>query len=149
MTEHRAQVAELLADYQRSRAQLASVQRELAAITASAENADRTVTATAGPRGTLTGLVIAEDAYRRYTPAELAAQIVRTAGAAAVKALTGAGEVLAPVLPGGTDPQALLLGTGDLSADEIAPPPPKPDPDDDVSFEEQSWVEEQEWPKPR
>lgn len=143
MTEHRAQVEELLADYRRSRDQLASAQRELASVTASASDRDKLITATVGPRGTLTGLVIDDAAYRRYRPAELAEQIVRVTGAATVRALTAAGEVLAPALPSGTDPQALLLGTGDLDAAEIAPPPSRPRPKPPVeedSFEDQSWV---------
>ncbi|WP_158893800.1 YbaB/EbfC family nucleoid-associated protein [Amycolatopsis anabasis] len=147
MTEHRAQVDELLADYRRSRDSLAAVQRELAAISASASSDDELVTATVGPRGTLTSLTIRDEAYRRYQPAELAAEIVRVTAAATVRALTGAGEVLAPALPRGTDPQALLLGTADLDAAELAPATERDE--DDASFEEKSWVDEQEWPKAR
>src|SRR2546423_8560270 len=124
--EHRAQVDELLADYQRSREHLASVHRELASISASASDPDGLITVTVGPRGTLTGLTIAEGAYRRYRPAELAEQIVRATGTATVRALAQAGEVLAPALPSGTDPQALLLGTGDLEAAEITPTASRP-----------------------
>ncbi|PXY32355.1 YbaB/EbfC family nucleoid-associated protein [Prauserella muralis] len=148
MTDHRAQVEELLADYQRSREQLASVQRNLASISESASSDDGLVTATVGGRGVLTGLVIADAAYERYRPGELAAQIVKVAGAATVKALAGAGEVLAPALPSGTDPQALLLGTADLAAEEIAPPSGDPD-DEDESFEDQSWLDEADWPRSR
>ncbi|NKQ59332.1 YbaB/EbfC family nucleoid-associated protein [Amycolatopsis sp. K13G38] len=143
MTEHRTQVEELLADYRRSRDHLASVQRELASITASASDQDGLITATVGPRGTLTGLVIDDAAYRRYRPKELAEQIVRVTGTATMRALSAAGEKLAPALPGGTDPQALLLGTGDLDATEIAPPKPKSrprPPADEESFEDQNWV---------
>ncbi|HVV13185.1 YbaB/EbfC family nucleoid-associated protein [Amycolatopsis sp.] len=137
MPEHRAQVDELLADYRRSREHLASVQRELAAIKASASDAEGLVTVTVGPRGTLIGLVIAPGAYRRYQPAELSEQIVRATGEATARALTAAGQVLAPALPAGTDPQALLLGTGDLEPTEIAP---RQRPVEDDSFENQSWV---------
>jgi YbaB/EbfC DNA-binding family protein len=137
VTEHRAQVDELLADYRRSREHLASVHRELASVTASASDPDGLLTATVGPRGTLSGLVISDGAYRRYRPAELAEQIVRATGAATVRALAAAGEVLAPALPSGTDPQALLLGIGDLEPAEIAPPKPAVDED---SFEDRNWV---------
>ncbi|WP_199433997.1 YbaB/EbfC family nucleoid-associated protein [Qaidamihabitans albus] len=147
MSEHRAQVDELLADYHRSREQLACVHRELASISESATSDDGLVTATVGARGTLTGLVIAEETYERYRPAELAAQIVRVTGAATVRALAGAGEVLAPALPAGTDPQALLLGTADLGAAELtAEQVPE---DDDESFEDQRWLDEAEWPRSR
>ncbi|PRX44324.1 YbaB/EbfC DNA-binding family protein [Prauserella shujinwangii] len=154
MTEHRAQVDELLADYRRSRERLAAVQRELATVSASVTSDDGLVTATAGARGVLTGLVIADEAYRRYRPAELSAQVVRTAGAAAVRALAAAGEVLAPALPAGSDPQALLLGTADLGAAELVPDPVAAngtaDTDDaDESFEDQNWLEDAEWPRPR
>ena len=140
MTEHRAQVDELLADYRRSRDRLAAVHRELASVTASAADSDGLITAIVGPRGTLTSLVIADGAYRRYRPGELADQIVRATSAATVKALGQAAEVLAPALPSGTDPQALLLGTGDLDATEITPPEQPPAEDD--SFEDQNWLQE-------
>ncbi|GLY68395.1 YbaB/EbfC family nucleoid-associated protein [Amycolatopsis taiwanensis] len=143
MTEHRAQVDELLADYRRSRDQLASVQRELASVTASARDAAGLITATVGPRGTLTSLAIAEDAYRRYRPAELAEQIVRATGDATARALARAAEVLAPALPSETDPQALLLGTGDLEAGEIAPDkPPAERAAEEESYEDQNWIQE-------
>lgn len=137
MSEHRAQVEELLAGYRRSREQLASVQRELTSVTASASDPDRLVTATVGPRGTLTALTISDEAYRRYRPAELADQIVRATASATVRALTAASEIMAPALPSGTDPQALLLGTADLDEAELAPPRHTPD---EESYEDQNWI---------
>ncbi|GAB2961110.1 YbaB/EbfC family nucleoid-associated protein [Amycolatopsis acidiphila] len=137
MSEHHAQVEELLADYRRSREQLASVQRELSAVTASASDPERLVTATVGPRGTLTGLVISDEAYRRYRPAELAEQIVRATAAATVRALAAAGDIMAPALPAGTDPQALLLGTADLGGSEVSRPRHALDED---SYEDQNWI---------
>jgi hypothetical protein len=137
VSEHRAQVEELLADYRRSRDQLASVQRELTSVTASASDPDRLITATVGPRGTLTKLAISDEAYRRYRPAELADQVVRVTAAATVRALTAAGEIMAPALPSGTDPQALLLGTADLGASDVSGPRHALDED---SYEDQNWV---------
>ncbi|SFQ21379.1 YbaB/EbfC DNA-binding family protein [Amycolatopsis arida] len=145
MTEHSAQVAELLAGYRRSRDQLAEAQRELAAVTESASSAEGLVTATVNARGVLTGLVIADEAYQRYRPAELAREIVRVSAAATVRALRGAADVLAPALPDGTDPQALLLGTGDLAATEVTAmgaAAAAAAADDDESLEDQSWLEE-------
>ncbi|QWF79312.1 YbaB/EbfC family nucleoid-associated protein [Amycolatopsis sp. CA-230715] len=139
MTEHRARVDELLAGYRRGRERLAAVHGELAAISASETGADGLVTATVGPRGTLTGLEIAEDAYRRLRPKELAEAIVRVAASATVKALREAGDVLAPSLPAGTDPHALLLGTADLEASEIVRPQAT---DDEENLENKSWLEE-------
>jgi len=56
--DHRAQVEEMLADYRRSREQLASVQRELAAVSGRASSPDGTVDATVGPGGKLVGLIL-------------------------------------------------------------------------------------------
>jgi DNA-binding protein YbaB len=121
VTRYRAQIDELLADYHRSREQLASVQRRLSSISESAGSADGLVTATVGSRGTLTGLRLDEQVYERYRPEELAEQIVRAAAAAAVQALDDVAALLAPILPAGTDAQALLLGTADLHGGEIVP----------------------------
>ncbi|GAB3504963.1 YbaB/EbfC family nucleoid-associated protein [Amycolatopsis cihanbeyliensis] len=137
MTDHRAQVEELLADYRRSRDHLLTVQRELAAITESVSSRDGLVTATVGARGTLTGLELAAEAYRRYRPTELAEEIVRVTQAATIKALAGAGQVLSPALPRDTDPQALLLGTADLGV--LAPDVPVEA--EEESFENKSWVD--------
>lgn len=154
MTDHRDEVEQLLAEYRRSREQLADVQQQLTAISESASSDDGLVTATVGGRGVLTGLTIADAAYERYRPAELAAQIVRLTGAATAKAFTGASEVLAPALPQDTDPQALLLGTADLSADEITPAdrahaPAADDFGDDESFEDANWIDDSEWQRSR
>ncbi|WP_019815103.1 YbaB/EbfC family nucleoid-associated protein, partial [Saccharomonospora saliphila] len=119
MTEHQARAEELLADYRRSRERLAEAQRELAAVRASASSPDGLVTATVGARGALTGLEISDRAYERYRPSELATQIVRVTAEATTEALAGAGQVLAPMLGSGTDPTAVVLGTGDLTAAEF------------------------------
>lgn len=143
MTDHRARVDELLAEYRRSREQLAAAHQRLAQITASASSADGSVTATVGARGTLTGLDITDEAYRRYQPSELAEQILRATAAATTAALTDASEVLAPALPADADPQAVLLGTGDLRPDEVRPAPEvrvAAGAEEDEDFESQSWL---------
>lgn len=154
MTDHRDEVEQLLAEYRRSREQLADLQQQLTTISESASSADGLVTATVGGRGVLTGLAIADAAYERYRPAELAAQIVRLTGEATAKAFTDASEALAPVLPQDTDPQALLLGTADLTADEITPSgqgrtPAADDFGDDESFEDANWIDDVEWQRSR
>lgn len=124
-TNHRDEVAQLLADYRRSREQLASVHSTLLSISESASSPDGLITASVDSAGTLTGLRIAEDAYQRYRPADLADAVVRTTRSAAVKAAERAKQALAPVLPAGADPDAVLTGRGDLSPEEIdAPTPP-------------------------
>jgi DNA-binding protein YbaB len=136
--DHRAQVEDLLADYRRSREQLASVHQRLASISESATSPDGLVTAIVGPNGALTGLRIAEAAYRQYRPADLAKVIVATTSAAADRATKLAGEVVAPVLPAETDPVALLGGTADLRPAELVPPAPSVE----ESYEERrSWLE--------
>jgi DNA-binding protein YbaB len=140
VADHRAQVDELVADYRRSREQLAAVQRALAAIRESATSEDGSVTATVGVRGTLTGLVITHAAYRSHRPAELADLIVRTTAAAATRATRSASDIIAAVLPSATDPSALLQGTADLQAGELQPATPDPD----EGFEEHTWL-----PNPR
>ncbi|MGH3520650.1 MAG: YbaB/EbfC family nucleoid-associated protein [Haloechinothrix sp.] len=145
MTDHRARVDELLAGYRRSREHLADTHRELSAISATVSSADGSVTVTVGPRGTVTDLTLSDDAYRTYRPPELAKEIVRLTAMATVRALSDAGEVLAPALPAGTDPQALLLGTADLDPVEIAPEssgqaPGDPGADEDEDFESASWL---------
>lgn len=156
-TDHQAQVAELLADYRRSREQLASVQRELASLTGVARSPDGLVTATVGPHGNLVELDIADAAYQRHRPDQLADLIVRTTATAAAKAAESAHRVLAPVLPADADPAALLAGSADLRPDEIAPQPAEAAPTgrareraaawehDDESFEDQpTWLHEVE-----
>ncbi|MEV6240359.1 YbaB/EbfC family nucleoid-associated protein [Lentzea sp. NPDC051838] len=118
MDDHRAQVEELLADYRRSREQLASVQRELAAVSGTASSPDGTVTAVVGAGGKLAGLELSELAYRRHRPEQLAELIVRTVAAAAASAAEGTYQTLSAVLPPSTDPAALVAGTADLKPAE-------------------------------
>jgi len=141
-TDHRAQVDELLADYRRSRDQLADVQRDLAGISASATSPDGAVTATVGAQGVLTGLELTDAAYR-LRPAQLAELVLRTARLAAAEAAERTYRVLGPVLPAGADPEALVRGTADLRPEEIAPSPRRSRPrvvDDDEDFEQRDWL---------
>ena len=144
-TDHRAQVDELLADYRRSRDQLASVQRDLARISGSATSPDGSVTVVVDAKGTFTDLELRDDAYRSR-PAQLAQLIVRTTREAVAKAAEDAYRTLSPVLPAGTDPEALLRGTADLrpeeiGAEEVQPVRRRPVVDDDEDFEQREWLE--------
>ncbi len=143
VADHRAQVEDLLAGYRRSREQLGAVQRRLAAVREAVTSADGLVTVTVSASGTLVDLTIAEQAYRRLPPADLAALIVRTTAEAAARVTRAAGEVLAPVLPAETDPEALLRGTADLSAEELTPSHADDRAGDDLpdeTFEDKSWM---------
>ncbi len=116
--------------------------QRLVSISESATSPDGLVTATVGPDGTLTELTIADAAYRQHRPADLAKVIVSTTAAAADRAAKLAGEVVAPVLPAGTDPAALLRGTADLTPAELVPPAPvAASASVEEDFEERSWLE--------
>lgn len=120
-TNHRDEVERLLADYRRSREQLASVHRALRSITESATSDDGLVTATVDAAGTLCGLVVAEEAYRRLRPADLADLVVRVTRRAAARAGEQARQALAPVLPQDADPAAALAGSADLPPADLPP----------------------------
>jgi hypothetical protein len=139
-TYHRDEVAQLLADYRRSREQLASVHQALRSITESASSPDGLVTASVDSAGTLSGLEIADEAYRRYRPAELAAAVVRASRSAATLAGERARQALVPVLPADADPAAVLAGTADLAPAEIRPAPVRRGPDEDETYEETTWM---------
>lgn len=152
VTDHRDQVEALLADYRRSREQLASVHRTLLSINEKASSPDGLITATVGPQGNLVGLDIADAAYQRYPAAELSKVVVRAVTAAAAKASARAGQALAPALPPDVDPNVVLAGTADLRPEEYAPEP-EPQPvrgprrasagggDEEGSFEEMTWMD--------
>lgn len=139
-TNHRDEVAELLADYRRSRERLASVHRALSSIAESASSPDGLVTASVDAAGTLAGLKIADEAYQRYRPAELADMIVRVTRQAAGQAGEKARQALAPVLPSAVDPGAFLAGTADLTPDEMRPAPAVRS-DDEETNEDSSWLD--------
>lgn len=138
VADHRAQVEDLIAGYRRSREQLGTVQRQLATVRETVTSENGMVAVTVGASGTLLALEIADNAYRALRPTELATLIVRTAAEATARVTRTTSEVLAPVLPTDTDPEALLRGTADLSAAELIPPPPPLEPEE--SFEDQTWM---------
>ncbi|SDF91115.1 YbaB/EbfC DNA-binding family protein [Lentzea fradiae] len=144
--DHRAQVEELLADYRRSREQLAAVQRELAAVSGEASSPDGSVSAVVGPGGKLVGLELSELAYRRHRPEQLAELIVRTVGEAAGAAAEDSYRTLSAVLPAATDPAALVAGTADLAPAEYEPEPARRPArglvdDDEDNEQRESWLD--------
>jgi DNA-binding protein YbaB len=149
MASHSEQVEALLADYRRTREQLAEVHKELLAIKESVTNPDGLVTATVGPHGNLLSLVISDAAYQHYRASELAQQIVRTTAAAASRAAERANATLRPILPPDSDPSALLAGRADLTPAEIVPEPANTPPrparvprdEDESDYEEQTWMD--------
>jgi DNA-binding protein YbaB len=152
-TDHRDQVAELMADYQRSREQLASVQRELQAVSATANTPDGLISARVGGQGALTDLRIDEAAYQRYRAHELSAAVVRVVGEATARAAEHTQRALAPALPADADPAAVVAGRGDLTDAEMSPPAPAAPAaptrhraaraDDEDDYEQQTWLRDQ------
>lgn len=118
-TDHRAQVEELMADYRRSRERLAETHRDLASIAETAHSEDGRVQVVVGPQGVLREVVLADDVYERQRPAQLAATIVQLTAVAAQAAASRAADVLAEVLPMGTDPELLLGGHADGASDSV------------------------------
>lgn len=76
-----------------------SVQRELAAVEATAETDDGMVTATVGPRGELRALELDPRVYRTRDPDELAEDILRTVRSAEDDAAHAAYDAATEVLP--------------------------------------------------
>jgi DNA-binding protein YbaB len=132
VTDHRADVEQLLAEYRRSREQLAAVHRALAAMSVTESSRDGAITVTVGAQGTLIGLSVHDETYRHYRPQRLADTIVQLTAAAAQRAVAQSARLLETVLPPGVDASALLAGTADLRPEEIAPPgiepPVEPEP---------------------
>lgn len=141
--DHRARADELVAGYRRSREQLKAVQAALAAVTATAASSDGSVTATVGPQGRLTELTFAADVYRTHRPRELAELIVELTARAAATVAARAEDVVAPVLPAGADPEAMLAGRADLRPAEITPPArhTREPVEDDGELGERSWLQ--------
>ncbi|KAA5833698.1 YbaB/EbfC family nucleoid-associated protein [Saccharopolyspora hirsuta] len=144
-TDHQAQVAELLADYQRSRERLAETHRDLAAITETARSRDGRVQVAVGPRGALREVVLADDVYEKLRPAQLAATIAELSAQAAQAAARRAADVLAEVLPAGTDPELLLGGHADGESASVLRNEAEPVDDDvaeDEDFSAGSWLQQ-------
>lgn len=150
-TDHRAQVEEMLAEYRRSRDQLGTIQQELAGIAETAASEDRTVEVTVDSRGVLNDMRLTDEAYRKHSPSELAALIVRLSGDAAGAASARVRGALEPALPAGADPAAVLDGRADLAparstggevADGVAVTPrTASEEDSDADGGEHSWLQ--------
>ncbi|APU17372.1 MULTISPECIES: YbaB/EbfC family nucleoid-associated protein [Actinoalloteichus] len=98
VTDHQASVERLLGEYRRSREQLGEVHRRLAEISETVTSADSSVSVTVGHRGIVHRVAIADHAYRRHRPAELAALVQHTIQAASAAAASAAAGVVSTVL---------------------------------------------------
>lgn len=112
----RARFEELLGDYERLRRGVAAAQERMRSIRGTAESTDGTIKVAVDSRGRLTGLELEPRAYRRFSPSQLAAEIVRLAGAACDQVTAGMAEVMAPFLPDGISYADLMSGAAGPSA---------------------------------
>ncbi|GAB3296039.1 YbaB/EbfC family nucleoid-associated protein [Parasphingorhabdus pacifica] len=115
-TDHRTQVEELMADYRRSQERLADTQRDLASITTTARSGDGRIEVVVGPQGVLRELNLAADVYEKHPPDRLAGSVVELTTEAARQSARRAADMLADVLPAGSDPEALLGASNDAEA---------------------------------
>jgi DNA-binding protein YbaB len=106
----------LVREYERTRRGLQALRERLSALRATAESKDGMVTVTVGPRGEVEAVELNPRAYRRLTPAELAASILDTIRQAGRSLSDQAAEAYGPYLPAGTSYPDLLTGEVDLSA---------------------------------
>jgi DNA-binding protein YbaB len=111
-----ARYDQLLTTFERTRRQLGEVQEKAATLSGSATSKDGMVTATVGPRGTLTALTFHARALRRLSPTELAEAVVATVQQATDDVQAKAAQLYQPFLPKRADYAELLRGEVDLSA---------------------------------
>ncbi|MET9594331.1 YbaB/EbfC family nucleoid-associated protein [Streptomyces sp. NPDC006516] len=74
-----------MAELQAAQEAVARTERELRSTSFSALSSDRSVRATAGPQGELSGIEFLENRYRDMSPQELAASVLEAASAARLK----------------------------------------------------------------
>jgi DNA-binding protein YbaB len=111
----RARLEGLLGEYEELRRRLDEAQRRMRALTAVARTDDGSVTVEVDSRSRLTRLEIDPRAYRRLSPSQLAAEIMRLHDKAAADVTHRAGEVMAPYLPAGASYEQILTGRADAS----------------------------------
>ncbi|MGW6449806.1 YbaB/EbfC family nucleoid-associated protein [Lentzea sp. NPDC055074] len=110
------QLERLVAQYREQFAELQETQRRLREISCSATSPRQVVTVTVGHGGVVRDVKFPSSAYKRLTPAELSAAIVRTITDAQQQAAGQAAAIVAPTLPEGVDAQKMFSGDLDLQA---------------------------------
>jgi DNA-binding protein YbaB len=105
----------LLADYKRQVAGFSETRRKLAEISVTETAIRQTVKATVGSQGELVDLQFPTGAYKKMAPLELSKIIIATVNKAREKVMAEVTAVLAPTLPTGFDPAALMDAGADLS----------------------------------
>jgi DNA-binding protein YbaB len=116
----RAQLEQLLGEYDRARGHLAAMQRKMREARGEATSKDRSVTVTVGARGNLITLRIEPRAYRQFSPSELATEITSLAQKATELVAQEFAGVVAPFLPQGVSYADLLSGQANAAAWDTA-----------------------------
>ncbi|MCG6495632.1 YbaB/EbfC family nucleoid-associated protein [Kitasatospora sp. A2-31] len=104
------QIEDLLAQYERQRAEAAETRRRIAETTATAADPRQAVKVTVGAQGELTAVEFPTGAYRRMAPKELADLLVTTVARARAEAQEAAAAVVTGQLPPGVTLGDLLQG---------------------------------------
>ncbi len=112
----RGRIEQLLGEYARVRANVGQLQRRLAEAEGHAETKDGSVKVTVGPRWELRELRLDPRAYRRFSPSELATQIIELTGQATREVRKQVGEAMSPFLPEGVSAEQLTSGEVDPAA---------------------------------
>jgi DNA-binding protein YbaB len=110
------QLDELIARYQERRARAVELRRQISDISASATAPRKVVKITVGAQGEVRAVEFPTDAYRRMTPAELAAIFMTTIEQAREKAMAALSELMTPELPPGLNVLGLLQGKVDFAS---------------------------------
>ncbi|WP_018909560.1 YbaB/EbfC family nucleoid-associated protein [Salinispora arenicola] len=113
----------LFEEYQQQRNSLTELQHRMRELTASAASPRREVSVTVGQNGVVTDIRFPTSAYKRLTPADLAAVIMDTYAEAKENVMAQAEALLAPMLPEGVDAGSLVRGTA--GTDAFLPPEPR------------------------
>lgn len=111
----RARLDELLGEYDRLRKNVSDAQQRMKSMRGTASSSDGTLKVTVDSRGKLTGLDIEPRAYRRYSPSQLAEEILRLTNEATEQVTEAMAEAMAPFLPRGVSYTDLMSGAADPS----------------------------------
>ncbi|MGI5499182.1 YbaB/EbfC family nucleoid-associated protein [Lentzea sp. CA-135723] len=100
--------------YREQFAELRETQRRLREISCTATSSRQVVSVTVGHGGVVRDVKFPSSAYKRLTPAELSAAVVKTITDAQQQAAREAAAVVAPTLPEGVDAEQMFTGDLDL-----------------------------------
>jgi DNA-binding protein YbaB len=112
----RARVADLLGQYDQVKRNVGELRQRLREAEGRAQSKDGSVKLTVGPRGELRTLELDPKAYRRFSPSELAAEILELSGTAAEEVRTELDQAMAPFRSPGLSLDQVANGEVDPAA---------------------------------